>query len=742
MDTALQPPEKPAKGTKTQTSFRPVWITALFLTLSISLTFLLFQGIERPSLFSTNILVVTMVNLNITLAILLVLLLSRNLVKLYFERRVEPNKSSLRSKLIAGLIGLSMIPSILLFVVASGLLTSSIDNWFSIQVEKSLDQSLEVAQDYYEETKQSVRAIARQIGLKLSEGRRLKGRNSRLIAFLHEAKREHRLYHLYLFTPQYKPMAETTEEALGPTSEAHRPTSEMLESLFDQNGPTSKPSADAPHVSITSIPEGDLVRGVLPLEKGGRRLAILVVDHLIPSLLVGKMEGIKKSVQEYKQLKAFKNPIKGSYILSFLIIVFLIIFSATWFGLYLAKNITVPIQKLAEGTEAIAQGDLNFQIDVRATDELGILVDSFNQMTDDLKTSQQKVAEATQSLVASNKELEGVLTNIAAGVISVNEKGIITTFNPSAESILGVKAEDAVHASYIDFFANRGMKAITSPLQKIQEKGKESLQEEVVLDMQNKLSILRMVLSVLHGTDRHFLGYVIVFDDLTELIRAQKLATWQEVARRIAHEIRNPLTPIQLSTERLRKKYFQGSEDFDRIFNESTQIVINEVHGLKMLVDEFSDFARMPPPRCSLQEIEPILNEVIALYQTGHKDIKVQSEFDPAVPAMNLDREQIKRLFNNLFENAVTSMQSHGVITLTTHCDPLQKKVRVAVADEGMGIPPEDLDKLFLPYFSRSKTGTGLGLAIVNRIATDHNAQIRVAARQPKGTTITIEFSV
>lgn len=742
MDTALHPPGGKQKKLVSQSTFRPVWITALFLTLSVSLTVLLLQGIERPSLFSTNILVVTLVNLNITLTILLILLLSRNLIKLYFERRLEPNKSSLRSKLIVGLIGLSMIPSILLFVVASGLLTSSIENWFSIQVEKSLDQSLEVAQDYYQETEREVTALSQQIGQQLLQGRHLKGAHSSLTRFLRNTKEERGLYHIYLFTSKYQPMAESTEDILKPASTPARPTPELLEEVLGKNSLSVVPEQAKTYVSITSIPQGDLVRGILPLVKDERTLAILVVDHLIPSLLVGKMEGIKKSVQEYKQLKAFKNPIKGSYILSFLIIVFLIIFSATWFGLYLAKHITVPIQKLAEATQAIAQGDLNFQIDVRATDELGVLVDSFNKMTSDLKSSQQKVAEATQSLVASNKELDGVLTNIAAGVISVNEKGIITTFNPSAEKILGVKAEEAVSSRYIDFFSTRGMKAITHPLQKIEEKGKESLEEEVVLDLQNQYSTLRMVLSVLRGTDQRFLGYVIVFDDLTELIRAQKLATWQEVARRIAHEIRNPLTPIQLSTERLRKKYFQGSDDFDRIFNESTQIVINEVHGLKMLVDEFSDFARMPPPRCKMQPIEPILQEVVSLYQSGHKDLTVTTHFDPTVPSMNLDREQIKRLFLNLFENAVTSMQSHGDITVTTHCDPLQKKVRVEVADEGIGIPPEDLDKLFLPYFSRSKTGTGLGLAIVNRIATDHNAQIRVAPRLPKGTTIIIEFSV
>ncbi len=723
-------------------TFRPVWITALFLTLSVSLTFLLFRGIEHPSLFSTNILVVTLVNLNITLSILLVLLSSRNLIKLYFERRKEPNKSSLKSKLIAGLIGLSMIPSILLFVVASGLLTSSIENWFSIQVEKSLDQSLEVAQDYYQETEQDVVVVSEQIGRHLLKRRLLTGSNRALTRYILERKKEHRLYNIYLFTPKYQGITETTEKKMGPSFDPFRPTPEQLKRSLedlDQDVPTGQ---NGPILSFQSGPQGDIVRGILPLKKRGQVQAILVVDDLIPSLLVGKMEGIKKSVEEYKQLKAFKNPIKGSYILSFLIIVLLIIFSATWFGLYLAKNITVPIQRLAAGTQAVAQGDLNFKIDVRATDELGVLVDSFNKMTADLRESQEKVEEATQSLVASNKELEGVLTNIAAGVISVNEKGTITTVNPSAEKILGVKAVEAIHADYIAFFSDLGMREITLPLQKIQAQGKVFLEKEVVLDIQNRSSILRMALSVLHGADQYFLGYVIVFDDLTELIRAQKLATWQEVARRIAHEIRNPLTPIQLSTERLRKKFFQKSDDFDAIFDESTQIVINEVHGLKMLVDEFSDFAQMPPARCRLQKIEPILQEVISLYQTGHKDIRVTTGFDSSVPAMSLDREQIKRLFLNLFENAVESMQGHGRVALTTAFVPSEKKVRIALTDEGIGIPPEDLDKLFLPYFSRSQSGTGLGLAIVNRIATDHNAQIRVSPNQPRGTTFTIEFLV
>ncbi len=726
-----------------RSNVRPVWITALCLMLSVSLTFLFFEGVESPSLFSTNILVVTLVNLNITLAILLVLLLSRHLIKFYFERRREKNKASLKSKLIAAFIGLSMIPSILLFVVASGLLTSSIENWFSIQVEKSLDLSLEVAQDYYRETEREVAGHALQIGRQLLQQEHLDRHPEALLVFFENRKASHGLHNIYLFSPDYKILAETLPEASGVSLDPFRPGAAFLEKkLSDDAQPGSAKTQNLPLPSIISTPQGDLIRSLLPLKVKDRVTAILVVDRLIPSLLVEKMVGIKKSVAEYKQLKAFKNPIKGSYILSFLIIVLVIMFSATWFGLYLAKNITVPIQKLAEGTQAVAHGDLNFQIDVRAKDELGILVDSFNKMTSDLKESQQKIGATTRSLAASNRELQGVLENIAAGVISINEKGTITTFNPSAESILDVRAEDAIQQNYNDYFSAATLQGMKHPLKEIEKKGAESLEKEVTLEVRGRLLTLRIVLSVLHGSNRKPLGFVIVFDDLTELIRAQKLATWQEVARRIAHEIRNPLTPIQLSTERLRKKYKQRSPDFNKIFDESTQIVINEVHNLKTLVDEFSYFARMPPPRRKPESLYPILREVISLYRSAHKHITIETRHDFSSPEVNLDHNQIKRVFTNLIENAVQAMDHRGTLEIVTSYDAERKKVRIDVADEGIGIPAEDLDKLFLPYFSRKKSGTGLGLAIVNRIVTDHNAQIHVAPRKPKGTIFSVEFPV
>src|SRR5581483_1891505 len=421
---------------KPKNTLRPVWITALFLTLSVTLTLLLFRGIKSPSLFSTNILILTLVNVNITLAILLILLLSRNLIKLYFERRQEPKKTRFKSKLVAAFLGLSMIPSILLFIVASGLLTSSIENWFSIQVEKSLDHSLEIAQDYYQKSQQTVAVYSEQIGRTLLERNLLEGPYDDLSGLLQTQQQEYGVQAVHLFSPGLQPLATSVPGV--PARSGLLPPSPAL---LDQAAKGGRPVT-----TIQSTAQGDFVRGIYALKVKNRVAAVLIVDQLIPPSLVGKMEDVKKSLEEYKQLKAFKNPIKGSYILSFFIIVLLIIFSAIWFGFYLARSITVPIQKLAEGTQAVAQGDLNFKIDVKATDELGVLVDSFNKMTADLRQSHEKVEDANQSLRESNRELdrrraymEGVLQHVATGVISVNEQGAITTFNPAAERILNVR---------------------------------------------------------------------------------------------------------------------------------------------------------------------------------------------------------------------------------------------------------------------------------------------------------------
>jgi two-component system, NtrC family, nitrogen regulation sensor histidine kinase NtrY len=235
---------------------------------------------------------------------------------------------------------------------------------------------------------------------------------------------------------------------------------------------------------------------------------------------------------------------------------------------------------------------------------------------------------------------------------------------------------------------------------------------------------------------------VLVFEDLTELIKAQKVAAWQEVARRVAHEIKNPLTPIQLSAQRLRKKFFEKSPDFETIFDEATNVIVNEVTSLKHMVDEFSKFARLPTPQMAYQSLHDVINEVTTLYRGAHKDVELIVELDEDLPSLNFDREQLKRVLVNLLDNAIQAMQQKGRVWLSTKYDMKRRRAVVSVADEGVGIAPEDQEKLFVPYFTRKKTGTGLGLAIVRRIITDHEGQIQASQNQPKGTVFTFELPV
>ena len=233
-----------------------------------------------------------------------------------------------------------------------------------------------------------------------------------------------------------------------------------------------------------------------------------------------------------------------------------------------------------------------------------------------------------------------------------------------------------------------------------------------------------------------------VFEDRTELIKAQKTAAWQEVAQRIAHEIKNPLTPIQLAAQRLRKKFFEGSADFKDIFDQSTNVIVNEVGSLKRMVDEFSKFARMPAPHMARESLHDIIEKVSALYRGGHHDVEFIPAFDSLVPDINIDREQMRRVFVNLFDNAIQAMKQKGRIWVSTKMDWKHKRVRITVADEGSGIPQEDQEQLFVPYFSRKRTGTGLGLAIVHRIVTDHNGTIQASNRHPQGALFIIELPV
>jgi two-component system nitrogen regulation sensor histidine kinase NtrY len=749
MSAATTPASRPA-AKSSKHSMRPVWITAACLIVSLAVTSIIFYRPVEPSLLPSNIWLLTLINVNVILVVVLLLLLSRNLVKLYFERRHKLLGAGFRAKLVAAFIGLTLIPTFLLFIVASGLISSSIENWFGIQVEQSLKSSLDIARSYYEATKTRAADVGRAVGRESARERPEPSAQQRMLdRLLAEPTTGLGVTAVSLYTRAGVLVARATsgKHATGHPakggSSRHSDAAPLGQLL-------SKARQDQEADATFSDANGDLLRVAVPIRGAGPDApAVVIVDSLLPSQVTGKLDDISRAMEDYNQLKAFKTPIKSAYVVLFLAVTLLIVFSATWFGFYIARGITGPIQKLLDGTRAVAAGDLAVRVETESTDELRELVDSFNTMTNDLRMSKSSLEAVNQSLRRSNVEseqrrtyIETVLETIATGVIATNPEGRITTFNRSAEMILQSSADAVKGRSYDDAFKEFGLESLAKDLRRLIDQNGDTIERELSTQIGGFAITLRFSIALLRGHQRQFMGAVLVFDDLSELLKAQKLAAWQEVARRIAHEIKNPLTPILLATERLRKKFTQDPDEFSSIFDESTRIVMNEVNTLKTMVDEFSKFAKMPAPSPHLCDLHALLNEVVFLYRSAHKDLDITTQFADGLPPLMLDPAQIKQVFMNLFENAISAMNGRGRLWIATHYAPGQPTVQIRIDDEGTGIAPEDLNKLFLPYFSKRHGGTGLGLAIVHRIITDHNGQISVRPNRPMGTTITITLPV
>ena len=742
----VRPGHHKADGDRPAHYLRPILLVLAFLLPMVYLTVYYndktqFSDKTHATRFvPSNILVLALLNVDIILLVLLILLLSRRLVKAFFERRQRLLGSGFRTKLIAAFVGFTLIPSLLLVGFAGSLLSQSIDHWFGQEVEHALKDSQDVVQAHwrgYETVAlNAARAISREI---YADGLLDAVHQETLMVAMQRKRLEYGVGGVEVYSATKDLLTRAVDSRI-PLHILDNPDNRVVDKALS-NGEYNES-----HITDS----GDLIRAAvtIPSVKGAREVdGVVIVDTYLPESLVTKMKRVVQSYKDYKEAKAYKNPVKAQYIALVLGIGLVIILSGTWFGFQIAKGITVPIQKLAEGTKAVAAGDLNFRITAKGTDEIGVLVDSFNRMTQDLKFSKAELEQANASLQHSNIELdrrrayiETVLDNIGSGVLSVDAGDRIATFNRSAERILSLKAEEIRGLSLIDVFKPIGLTMFMELVERLRSSTRETVAWEGQAELRGNTLVLGLNASRLRNETGRELGSVIVFEDLSALIKGQKAAAWQEVAQRIAHEIKNPLTPIQLSAERLRKKFFEKAGDFNDIFDQSTMTIVNEVNSLKRMVDEFSNFARLPAPVMERQSLHAALQDVILFYSAAHRDIEFLAQLDETLPRIMIDREQMKRVFVNIFDNAVQAMNGKGRLWVTTRAETKLRKIIIEVADEGVGIQPGDQENLFLPYFSKKKTGTGLGLAIVHRIISDHDGRIRAANNVPKGAIFTIEL--
>lgn len=714
---------------------REVVIALIGVLLIVVLTW-----VELKLLGVNSYLFLGLFNLNFILLLVVLFVVARNGVKLVLERRRNVLGSRLRSRLVLAFIFLSLVPVALMFYVSAKFVQTSVDYWFKAQVEDSMEQSLEIGRAFYQSAQARVEQRGREVLAQIADNHLTWGGKA-MDAHLVNSQREYGLAIIGVIAPE------------GRDQNKHPPQ------VFDRIWGEARGKIDLeglrknPHyISVVLSSAGnDLIIGVLPVDEG--KTGFLVLGESIGSGLMYKLDQVVRGLDEYKKLRKLKYPWKMNLYLTLGVMSLLIVLGASWFGFRLAKEISAPVQAMALGTERIAKGDLSVRLDDAGDDELGSLVRSFNRMAEDLEAGQTRLMSANERMAQQYEELErrgryieAVLDNITSGVVSTDALGRIGTVNKAAEAMLGIRAEQILGLKAQHLVQGDFSELLKEALLQLAKNPTAQWTRQIDLPLQGRSA--RFLVNVVGLSSGHGgqagqaegTGLVAVFEDITELEKMQRLAAWREVAQRIAHEIKNPLTPIKLSAQRLLRKF--GPENTDPSFNECGQLIVREVERLQQLVAEFSSYAKLPEPEMRSADLSALLEEVVGTFATAHRDINWTLTPDPALPSFPFDAEGLRKVFMNLLTNAAEALEGRedGSVEVRAKLQASSGRVRVTVADNGPGFSQEERARMFEPYYSRKKSGTGLGLTIVRSIVTDHKGAVRVEAAKPTGSIFVVEL--
>lgn len=696
-----------------------------------------------PSTALGTILLVIVSTLVFVAFVIFALILVRILLKLYVERRQQQLGSRFKTKMVVSFLLISLVPVCFLFVFAYGLINRSIERWFSAPFDTVRKDANDIVHQLASQAEQ--RALddsSHLLGSPELRSHMVRGDGTALRLLLARQLSDPGLYSLMCFGTEGEVLARVG----GPG-----PAISDIIGLFPGIA-----SGQVPLSGITArwvSPDTDLflaARGVQ--SESGSALGTVVSARRLPLSIKQIAARIQKSAQRYDELSRERRALKRTYVSILSLLTLLILFVATWFAMFLSKQVTVPVQALAEATHEVSSGNLGFQITARTDDELGSLIRLFNQMTLQLQESRRAVEQAAEELQHANRQLEersntmeAILENIPTGVISFNRQGQVTRVNSTLERMFGGTQVKSAR-SLADLFSAEDAREILRLFRPATRQGVVTRQMRLGLGSRRADVALTLTsIRAQHGT----VGFVLVLEDLTELLHAQKAAAWREVAQRIAHEIKNPLTPIQLSAERIRRLIERSGPsptgpNVSTAVAESASLISRELATLKSLVDEFSAFARFPASQLVPSQLNAIIENALNVFDGRLNGIHVHRALSPDLPIIQADPEQLRRAVVNLIDNAAEAVESSPAkdIWVSTALDPEHDVAEIVVADSGGGIRPEDKERLFLPFFSTKQRGTGLGLAIVSRIVSEHNGLIRVEENKPSGTKFVIELPV
>ncbi len=712
-----------------------------FIILGLAVIFALLTGVEfRLSKISASLPFVNsifffgLINFNIVILVAMLWLIFKNVGKIFFERRSRILGSRLKTKLVTAFIGFSIIPTLTLFTISALYINQSFDKWFSLKIQNTLQSSLEISSLYYKNAETTSMHFAELMAKQLHSN--LVKRHPNVKGSLPTSLEPMRATFALNAVEIYTDPLEEAVLVMDPDSRINNPYAYTRLSLdrLRQGFEGTKISF------VQNIGNADLVRSTAPVidYTSGKVRALVVVDTLIPGNLTTKAGQIAQTAEDYKDINPLKYPIKTTYLVILILITGMLVFGEVWLGLYLARELTVPVERLVKATQEVGRGRLDVVIEKTGNDEISVLVENFNKMTADLRSNQFVLRQRTQ-------QLEAILSNIATGVILIDENGKILTMNDSAIHLLELEQGDYFGKPMHSVFAAESHRSILKSLEAgIHDLPRLDREQNWSTKVKGEVKNLSSISTPLKEKG-HIWGTVAVVDDLTILVKGQREMAWREVAKRIAHEIKNPLTPIKLAAQRLQRRLSSLPGKDGLLVEECTTVIIQHSDELKEMVNEFSNFARFPEIHPLPYQLNDLIQETMQLYLSAHPEIHFITQIDERLPIINLDKDQIKRVMINLIDNAIAaikSVQTTGParIEIETHFNETLEMAAIIIRDNGPGMSEDIQERAFEPYFSTKKEGSGLGLAIVKRIINDHGGYIRLSSNQGQGTTFMIEL--
>ena len=670
--------------------------------------------------------------INILCLFVLMVLLIGNLSKLFRDYRLDIPGSKLKARMVGMFVGLAIIPLLIVFYFSMQFINRGIDTWFNVEVEAGLDDALTLSRNALAVQMRDHLAATEQIAQRLRETN-----SAQFIYEIGALRKEIGASELTLFGRNSQILATNSDLSFGNVPKG---ASDELLMQIRQN---------RPYVSLDPLQDGAYeIRTAVPLI-GPRTPDIIGIirARFTVSQRIGRMvNSIDSSYTDYKEIVYLREPLKRTFSLTLTVVLMISLLASIYGAFVLSRRLVSPIQNLVEGTQAVAKGDFDTQLPVPAKDEIGFLINSFNEMTKGLSVARKQASLSQNMVEAERANLEIILANLSTGVISLESDFKIRTFNKAAGAILNVNFLGSRGKLLAEVAEGHGvLKELFEVIKRKFDQGITRWHEQIVVHTDTGRRILACACTDLASETTDNVGFVIVFDDITLQLQSQRDAAWGEVARRLAHEIKNPLTPIQLSAERLRRKYLKAMpKEESEILDRSTHIIVEQVAAMKEMVNAFSDYARSPDMEISTFNITELIQEVIDLYKEQEEKINIILNIDPENIQFDADPGRIRQIMHNLIRNSIEAIGNDGQGIIKIRAKPIElkkiKMIEISVEDNGCGFEKESLAQIFDPYVTSKSKGTGLGLAIVKKLVEEHMGSIEAENIENKGALIRIHL--